>query len=99
MKKSLAFLSSMLLVVLCLSMSAFAQETKGDLQGYVEDSGYVEPIAAPQAVPEPLVEESTVVQLPSTGTGSDVSMLLAAGLAGIAAVVSGGAALRRRLTG
>jgi hypothetical protein len=37
MKKSITFLTSILLVVLCFSMSVFAQETGGEIQGTVKD--------------------------------------------------------------
>ncbi|HEX9930294.1 MAG TPA: TonB-dependent receptor [Pyrinomonadaceae bacterium] len=46
MKKSLAFLTSILLVVLCLSASVFAQETSGNIEGTVKDpTGAVVPNA------------------------------------------------------
>ncbi|HEX8267798.1 MAG TPA: carboxypeptidase regulatory-like domain-containing protein [Pyrinomonadaceae bacterium] len=46
MKKSLAFLTSILLVVLCLSASVFAQETAGNIEGTVKDpTGAVVPNA------------------------------------------------------
>lgn len=37
MRKSIAFLSSILLLVFCFSLSAFAQETTGQVQGTVKD--------------------------------------------------------------
>ncbi|HYP49323.1 MAG TPA: TonB-dependent receptor, partial [Pyrinomonadaceae bacterium] len=47
MKKSITFLSSILLVVLCMSMSVFAQQTTGELQGTVKDpAGAVIPNAS-----------------------------------------------------
>ncbi|HEX8397048.1 MAG TPA: TonB-dependent receptor [Pyrinomonadaceae bacterium] len=46
MKKSLAFLTSILLVVLCLSASVLAQETSGNIEGTVKDpTGAVVPNA------------------------------------------------------
>lgn len=38
MKKSLMFLSSILFVILCLSVSDFAQETTGNIEGTITDS-------------------------------------------------------------
>ena len=47
MRKLLTFLSSTLLLVFCLSLAGFAQETTGGLQGTVKDpSGAVIPGAS-----------------------------------------------------
>lgn len=46
MKKSIAFLTSILLVVMCLSASLFAQQTAGEIQGTIKDpNGAVVPNA------------------------------------------------------
>jgi hypothetical protein len=84
-------------------VEAAAAPAEGDLQAYSEAEPYVDPAAAPAAVPaevaQPAEAEPVTLQLPNTGSGSVNEMPLAAALAGITALATGAASMRRRAVG
>jgi LPXTG-motif cell wall-anchored protein len=71
----------------------YVPPAEGDYQAYA-DEGYVEPVPA---VEDSVVDSSSqqVLKLPSTGTGMETSLPLAAA-AGLAALALGTTSLRRR---
>ena len=73
----------------------YVPPAEGDYQAYA-DEGYVEPVpAVEESVTDMSTQPAQVLQLPSTGTGSESSIPFAAA-AGLAALALGATSLRRR---
>lgn len=65
-----------------------AAPAEGDYQAYGDEGTYVEPVAAPQEIVEPVADEPAPVKLPNTGAGDSTTWPWAVlpALAGAAAV-------------
>lgn len=76
-----------------------AAPADGNYEAYSEDTGWVDPAAAPQdAVAIPADQSNLPIQLPNTGSGRGSELPLFAVLTAMLAGLTGFAGVRRRLT-